>query len=485
MKILLFTLLLLPIWTSASVAQLVEFAFPQLTFANPVDLQEARDGTNRLFVIEQAGIIYVFENSPSTTTRSVFLDIRDRLVIGTIPGSELGLLGLTFHPDYKTNGHFYINYTAPNPLRTVIARYSMSATSLNQADRNSQLILLEYNQPFTNHNGGQVSFGPDGYLYIASGDGGSGGDPQDNARNLTNLLGKILRIDVNNPSGGRNYGIPPDNPYAGNTSGAREEIYAYGLRNPWRFSFDPPTGRLWAGDVGQSAREEIDIIEKGKNYGWRVMEGTLCYNPPSGCNSAGLALPIWEYGRSEGVSVTGGFVYRGSRNPELVGAYVYGDYASGRLWSLRYDGTNPPQNSLLTQVSFQISSFGIDKNNELYICGYNTGKIYRLRSTATTIERSEISLPTSFHLGQNFPNPFNPSTTIRYSVQEPSFVLLSIVSIDGRLIRHLVQHHHAPGTYSIQWDGADERNNSLPSGVYLYRLSTDLFLETKKLLLIR
>jgi hypothetical protein len=248
---------------------------------------------------------------------------------------------------------------------------------------NSELILLVVNQPFANHKGGQLAFGADGYLYIGLGDGGSAGDPFGNAQNRSSLLGKILRIDVDSPSGGRNYGIPADNPYAGNTLGYREEIYAYGFRNPWRFSFDSATQRLWVADVGQDQREEIDIVEKGKNYGWNIMEASLCYSPPTGCNTTGLELPIWEYAHTEGIAVIGGYVYHGSKMPELDSAYVYGDYGSGRIWALRYDGTSTAVNTLLVDSTLGITSFGLDEENELYICA-SDGKIYQFQTSDTT-----------------------------------------------------------------------------------------------------
>ncbi|MFX0163535.1 MAG: PQQ-dependent sugar dehydrogenase, partial [Candidatus Hodarchaeota archaeon] len=268
-------------------------AFPNLSFENPVDFQYADDGTNQVFVVGQEGVIWVFNNSASTSVATVFLNITDRVRTG----DEEGLLGLAFHPDFNDTECFYVYYSAADePRRSVIARYNVSLTDPNQADKESELMLLEILQPYSNHNGGQLSFGPnDGYLYIATGDGGSGGDPQGNAQNLTTLLGSILRIDVDNPANGENYSIPVDNPFVGNVEGYKEEIFAYGFRNPWRFSFDPDTGWLWVGDVGQSEREEIDIVEKGKNYGWNIKEGSSCFNPPSGCNSTGLVDPIWEY----------------------------------------------------------------------------------------------------------------------------------------------------------------------------------------------
>ncbi|MGK7369187.1 MAG: PQQ-dependent sugar dehydrogenase, partial [Candidatus Halalkalibacterium sp. M3_1C_030] len=246
----------------------------------------------------------------------------------------------------------------------------------DQADPNSETPILQYNQPESNHNGGHLSFGPDGYLYIASGDGGGGGDPYDNGQDPSTLLGNILRIDVDASSNGNKYAIPPNNPFVGNDQGYREEVYAYGLRNPWRFSFDSENGRLFAADVGQNQYEEIDIIESGGNYGWNIMEGAHCYNSDS-CDQSGLILPIWEYDHSEGQSITGGYVYRGPSLNGLTGQYIYGDFSSGRIWALDVSDTDDPSNSELIDTDLNISSFGTDANNELYICSFD-GNIYRL-----------------------------------------------------------------------------------------------------------
>jgi glucose/arabinose dehydrogenase len=349
-------------------------AFPQLTFTRPVDLQHPPDNTNRIFVVEQAGIISVFANDPSVSTKNTFLDIRQKV---DDQDNEEGLLGLAFHPSYKTNGFFYVNYTASGPNRTVISRFKVSSANPNEAEAGSEVVLLTFEQPYSNHNGGQVSFGPDGYLYIATGDGGSGGDPHGNGQNRSALLGKILRIDVDNPKNGKQYGIPADNPFAGNTSGYREEIFAYGMRNPWRFSFDSANGRLWTGDVGQNAYEEIDIIEKGGNYGWNTMEAKHCFEPKSNCDAAGMKAPIHEYGRDAGISVTGGFVYHGPTLEGLEGKYIYADYATQRIWALEHSNLSKPVNTLLMEADFNISSFGVDENEELYLCGFD-GKIHRL-----------------------------------------------------------------------------------------------------------
>ena len=351
----------------------LQVAFPQLTFSQPVGLCEAGDGSNRLFVVEQSGSIRVFQNSPATAASNVFLDIRDRVLFS----GEQGLLGIAFHPNFTQNGYFYVDYVAANPTRTVIARYSINLTNPNLADKTSEFIIIEIDQPFSNHKGGQIAFGPDGYLYVGMGDGGSAGDPLGNAQSLSTLLGKILRIDVNMPSSGLNYGIPPDNPFVGDSKGYRQEIFAYGFRNPWRFSFDYISGMLWVGDVGQNRIEEIDMVQKGKNYGWNIMEGTLPYN---GSTPGGLESPIFEYEHSLGNAIIGGYVYHGSVLVALRGAYIYGDYGSGKIWALTANGTSIT-NMLLVSSNLPLSSFGLDQSGELYVCAFD-GRIYRLSATA-------------------------------------------------------------------------------------------------------
>ncbi|BDQ01594.1 PQQ-dependent sugar dehydrogenase [Ignavibacterium sp.] len=541
-----------------------QIAFPNLTFTSPVDLQNSGDGTNRLFVVEQAGRIKVFPNNSSATTSKTFLDITDRVT----SGGETGLLGLAFHPNYEANGYFYVNYTAPSPLRTVISRFQVTSNP-DSADKNSELILLTFNQPYSNHNGGCVAFGPDGYLYIATGDGGSGGDPQNNAQNITNLLGKILRIDVNNPQLPLNYGIPPTNPFADSTnSSIRKEIYAYGLRNPWRMSFDAVTGWLWAADVGQNQWEEIDIISNGGNYGWRCYEGNHPYNT-SGCNGTYI-FPIWEYSHSDGISVTGGYVYRGQNVPELYGKYIYGDYGSRKVWSLLYDGVNPPTNTLITTAAGPITSFGVDENNELHLVssngriynfiptvipvelgtfnatviegkkvrldwftvtetnnagfsierskdGVNFKEIYFVGGNGTTTNRNtysfvdedvdygtyyyrlkqvdhdgsfnylnvvtvDLGLPKSFELRQNFPNPFNPSTKISFTVPDGinNKVTLKVFDLLGNEITTLINETKSAGVYEVEFDAS-----KLKSGVYIYQLSAGNFSSARKMIYIK
>lgn len=346
-------------------------AFPNLSFSRPLDLQSPNDDTNRIFVVEQRGTIKVFENDTDVADATTFLDIS-----GSIASSdELGLLGLAFHPNFEENGFFYICYT-PSSSLSVVSRFKAMDNNPNMADPNSETLLLQIPQPYTNHNGGQLGFGPDGLLYIASGDGGSGGDPDGNAQNLENLLGAILRIDVDNTDTNLNYAVPNDNPFVA-TQNARPEIYAYGLRNPWRFSFDTQNGNLWSGDVGQGEKEEINIIEKGGNYGWNILEGTSCYNAQD-CDSAGTIAPIFEYGHGNNDrSVTGGYVYRGSLNPSLNGYYIYGDFISGRIWALDNVSGATPTNKLLFETGLPIASFGTDQDNELYICSFD-GDIYRI-----------------------------------------------------------------------------------------------------------
>lgn len=350
-------------------------AFPGLTFDMPVELTSPTDNTNRIFVIEQKGVIQVFDNNAGIKKSTVFLDIEKQ----ASSGGEMGLLGLAFHPEYKTNGYFYINYTRRNPLETVISRFKISSSDPNVADPGSEKVLLRFDQPFDNHNGGKVAFGNDGFLYIATGDGGSWGDPNNRAQNRKDLLGKILRIDVNKQVGTINYGIPADNPYAGNKEGYREEVYAYGMRNPWRFNFDRKTGQLWAGDVGQNKLEEIDIIEKGGNYGWKIMEASECYRT-STCESNGLQPPVWSYvqGPETGQSITGGYICRDKNLPSLTGKYIYGDFVTGNIWALTHQNKKAVKNDRIAKIDGGLPSFGEDSRGNLYVLSYNPGKIYKL-----------------------------------------------------------------------------------------------------------
>jgi glucose/arabinose dehydrogenase len=344
----------------------------------PVALADPGDGSGRLFVLEQPGIIRIIQNGAVLPTP--FLDIQER--VGS-KGNEQGLLGIAFHPHFAQNGFFFVNYTDLNG-NTHIVRFSVSQSDPNQADPNSEKQLLFVDQPFQNHNGGSVVFGPDGYLYLGLGDGGSQGDPHGNAQSTRTYLGKILRIDVDK---GDPYAIPADNPFATNGSkpgGGLLEIWAYGLRNPWRFSFDRLTNELYIADVGQDTWEEIDYlpagIPGGENFGWNYREGMHPYKgtPPAGLH---LVEPIAEYNHSEGCSVTGGFVYRGEDLPNWRGVYLYGDYCSGKVWGLLHNPDGSWQQKLLFETGFNISSFGEDAAGELYLVDLNGG-VYRLSAVS-------------------------------------------------------------------------------------------------------
>jgi len=333
-------------------------------FTKPVFLTHANDETGRLFVVEQAGRILILKDGVINPTP--FLDIIS--IVGS-DANEQGLLSVAFHPNYPSNGYFFVNYTNRQG-DTVIARYNVSDNP-DIADPNSEKILMTIGQPHANHNGGQVAFGPDGYLYIGMGDGGAANDPQNRAQDLSTLLGKILRIDIDN---GDPYGVPETNPFVSNES-ARPEIWSYGWRNPWRFSFDINTDDLYIADVGQNQYEEVDVelagTEAGQNYGWRLMEGLHCFRPAD-CDPAalGLVLPVAEYDHGLGCSITGGYIYRGTQFPTLEGVYLYGDYCSGIIWGIRYETDGNWSKAQFMQSSENISSFGQDESGEVYLVAH-------------------------------------------------------------------------------------------------------------------
>ena len=362
---------------------------------NVTSITHAGDGSGRLFLTTQPGQILIFDGSQ--VLPQPFLDISSVV----LNGGERGLLGLAFHPNYAANGFFYVDYTDASG-DTVVARYSVSGNP-NAADPGSAAVILNVAQPFPNHNGGQLQFGPDGFLYIAMGDGGSGG----NGQNLGALLGKLLAIDVD---GGVPYAIPPDNPFVG-VQGARGEIWAYGLRNPWRFSFDRQTGDMFIGDVGQDMWEEVDFQPAdslgGENYGWRLMEGNHCFNPPVGCDDGSLTLPIIEYSHSlGGCSVTGGYRYRGAANPDLLGVYFFADFCTGQIWGATEDVFGGWLVAELLDTPFSINTFGEDENGELYFAHLSPfdGAIYRIVSVtplsaihlATPANESVLASPPTF-----------------------------------------------------------------------------------------
>lgn len=336
----------------------------------PLFATHAGDGSDRMFVVEQVGRIHIVRDDALLSES--FLDISSLVVAG----GEQGLLGLAFHPEFEDTGKFYVNYTDRNG-DTVVAEYAVHGANADRADPNSARRLLGIGQPFGNHNGGALGFGPDGYLYIATGDGGSGGDPMGNGQSLQTLLGKLLRIDVDSASGDRPYGIPNDNPFVGR-SDARPEVWAYGLRNPWRFSFDEDT--LWIADVGQNELEEINRVPAraaGVNFGWNVMEGDRCFES-SDCDRSGLELPVATYGHDLGCSVTGGYVYSGREFPRMRGAYLFGDYCSGIVWGLNADAPGGNEPVRLFESGASISSFGLDERGELYVTDLGAGVLSRV-----------------------------------------------------------------------------------------------------------
>jgi glucose/arabinose dehydrogenase len=336
----------------------------------PTDITSPGDGSGRVFVLEQVGRIRIIQNGQLIPTP--YLDISD--IVGS-NASERGLLGLAFHPNYAENGFFFVNYTDRDG-NTRIARFSVSASDANLADPASRLELLRIDQPYGNHNGGSLVFGPDGYLYAGLGDGGSSGDPLNAGQSLNTLLGKILRLDVD---GGQPYAIPADNPFA--AGGGEPEIWAYGLRNPWKIAFDRATDDLYIADVGQNQWEEVNFTPAGSpgglNYGWRLMEGSHDFSGTLYDTSA-LVMPVAEYTRSDGCSVTGGQVYRGDLLPDWQGVYLYGDFCSGNIWGLLKTGDNFA-NSLMFRTSFRISTFGLDEAGEIYLGDYS-GAIYKLET---------------------------------------------------------------------------------------------------------
>jgi uncharacterized protein (TIGR03437 family) len=355
---------------------------------NCTDIQSARDGSGRLFLMRQSGTIAVWRNGQLLGAN--FLDIRGRLSTG----GERGLLGMAFPSDFARKRYFYVNYTNTAGA-TVVSRFRLASDDV--ADPASEQILLTVNQPFSNHNGGQLQFGPDGMLYVGLGDGGSANDPQNHGQNRRSLLGKMLRIDVESDL--TRYQVPNDNPFVGNAD-YLPEIWATGLRNPWRYAFDRETGDLYIADVGQNRFEEISFqpasSRGGENYGWVTMEGRECFR--AGCNTSGLTLPVHTYPRSEGVSITGGYVYRGAAYPGLRGMYIYGDFGSGRIWGLRRQGETWV-NELLLASGMLVSTFGEDEAGEMYVAHHGNGEVYRIVGSAVNFTSANVVNAASFGPG--------------------------------------------------------------------------------------
>ena len=411
-KLLLLSSLVFPLLSAAQTVGLQLFAEG---FAAPTEVVNA--GDSRLFVAEQGGMIKIV-NVDGLVNAAPFLNISGFIS----SGGERGLLGLAFHPQYETNGYFYVNYTNPAG-NTVVARYTCDTANPDAADPTSKVELLTVQQPFSNHNGGCLRFGPDGYLYIAMGDGGSGGDPNNNAQNKNSLLGKLLRIDVNN---GSPYTNPATNPFMGSVDGA-DEVWAYGLRNPWKFSFNRSTGELWIADVGQDAREEINRMPSGTagvNYGWRCYEGSAVYNG-AGCDAASsYTMPFAEYthASTSGCSITGGYMYTGSVFPAFTGKYIFADYCNNKVGLL--DTTTGAISYSTAFGGNNITAFGEDNTGEIYAAGKTSGKIYRVIDTALGVPERQAG---AFRV---YPNP--ATGVVKISAQDTSLASIAIYDLQGK-----------------------------------------------------
>lgn len=426
-------------------------------FFEPVDITHA--GDDRLFVVQKNGIIYIL-NPDDQANASPFLDIDSRV---RSSGGERGLLGLAFHPNYAENGYFFVNYTNLDG-HTVVARYQVSGDDPDLADFNSEKILFTVNQPFANHNGGDLNFGPDGYLYIALGDGGSANDPQNNGQKRQTMLGKILRIDVDN---GDPYAIPQDNPFA-ETDETLDEIWALGLRNPWRFSFDRLTGDLWIGDVGQGDWEEIDFqaadSEGGENYGWRCYEGDAAFNTDGCIDASNYRFPVHAYQSNlpNGCSVTGGFVYRGATFPLLYGKYIYADYCSGKIWALEQNESEEWINTeLFDGPGGQYVSFGEDAQGELYLTSLG-GNIFQVRDLTIT---STVDNSLDARL-QVRPNPFDREIWVEGTLPAGGLYSMRLLNAQGQLLWESTRLLEIDFQQKVTTD-------DLPKGVYFFRLEHD------------
>lgn len=450
----------LPIFLISSLllAQEVSIEFFKGNFNNPLSLQHAND--DRLFVVEKGGRIKIIQ-ADGTVNAVPFLDIST--LVST--NGERGLLGLAFHPDYGNNGYFYVNYTNTSG-NTQVSRFSVDSGNPDLADASSELEIIGYTQPETNHNGGHLAFGPDGYLFIASGDGGGSGDPNDKGQDLSTLLGKILRIDVDNPSGGNNYGIPPDNPFAVDPN-ALDEIWAYGLRNPWRFSFDFTDNTIWIADVGQSSREEINRASAGAaglNYGWRCYEGNQPYNTQGCPPQSEITFPIAEYTHASGCSITGGFVYRGTVYSDIPGLYFFADFCSGLI------GTVDSSGNLMEHGNFSGSwvSFGEDVNKELYIIDLG-GDIYKVKGgeLANSVDFSiENSLSVS-------PNP--ASEKIVFTMKNGTLQSIQLYDLRGNMVTSEENIADREKSISVR---------HLSPGVYLAKIATERGQATLKKIIV-
>lgn len=459
----------------------LENAFPNLTFDQPLFLTHAGDGSNRVFVVEKTGFVHVIINDPSVTSSQTFLDISDKLLPKSDSNvGETGLLSLAFHPDYINNGKLYISYVDENLVST-ISELTVS-NDPNVADLTSERVLLVMQQPQRNHNAGHIAFGLDGMLYISFGDGFSEsardgiehGDPLGHGQNLMTWFSSVLRIDIENQSMDKEYVVPDDNPFVGNTVGWLEEIYAYGFRNPWRFSFDRETGALWLADVGDKKAEEINIVESGKNYGWALKEATHCFEdiPCDTTQWVNLQDPIFQYLRDVGESITGGYVYRGSELQEKIGHYFYGDFDFSHIWALEYKDGEILGNELIATTPGGISSFGEDESGELYVVDIS-GKIWLIKEQSATDTERPNTIAAHTQLNTVYPNPFSSVTRITFDVPVPSSLRIQVYDVLGRVVHTLEDRVFAPGRHEIFWNGRDASESPVVGGMYFLSLEEE------------
>ncbi|MEZ4856515.1 MAG: PQQ-dependent sugar dehydrogenase [Gelidibacter sp.] len=421
----------------------------------PVNIKNA--GDDRLFVAERDGTIEIV-NADGSLNNTHFLDI-NTLVSNN--GGEQGLLGLAFHPNYATNGYFYVNYI-DNSGNSVISRFTRSSSDSNLADPTSELVLLNVTQPYANHNGGDLAFGTDGYLYISFGDGGSAGDPENRAQNPNTFLGKLLRIDVDNPSNGNNYGIPTTGNYFENHPGAAEEIWAIGLRNPWKFSFDSQTQDLWIADVGQNIYEEIDMVTPTSdlNFGWRCYEGNTTYDTSVPCNGD-LTYPIATYTHTSSgnykCSITGGYRYRGTAQPSLNGLYFFADFCSNEIGVLKQNGSNWDITFTQQYTGNGWTTFGEDINGEVYIAGLDSGTLYRIIDTNLSVDDYDLSQI------KMYPNPAKDQFTLDFGHTSATIASVDIFNFQGQFIKTITTFDELSATISTKF---------MSSGVYWVEITT-------------
>lgn len=487
---LLAVCLALPFAAPSAHAQFrLENAFPSLpSLDRPVDLQRTPGAPGRLFIVEQGGVVLSVDEATDGAMPDTLVDLTD-VVMDIMPSWEEGLLGLAFHPDYAANGYLFVYYnTFPEvedgPHRSIISRFTVAGES-GRVDRSTEVVLFDIPQPLPWHNGGQLAFHPleeAANLYISFGDGGGGGDPFNHAQDRSTLFGSVLRVDVDGAQGELPYGIPDDNPFVGNDDGWREEIWAYGLRNPWRFSIDPVTGWLWVGDVGQSLREEVSVIAgPGANLGWDVKEGPFCYDEPDVgeplCSDPTLTDPIWWYPHENGDgSVTGGRVYRGTAIPDLAGQYVYADFISGRIWALDAESVGGPFNNELVQ-GFQVSTFGLDANDELYVASFN-GRIYRLVQDPVSAEAG----PGEHSLGLSLtgPNPVRAATTLAVDLDVARAARVAVYDVLGRRVQTVWDGTLTAGRHTLRLSA-----EGLAPGLYVVRLEAGATSSSVRLTVLR